>query len=300
MRAAAIFGLGSSLRDLKPFRDGSEVEWQIGLPASCADADAVVIFGGDGTLHRHLAQLVRLGLPVLIVPRGSGNDFARALGIRNSRHSLLAWQRFSTGTGVIRQIDLGMITPVPAQARTIGSSVWIPPKFYYFSCVGGVGLDAEIARRANEMPRWLRARGGYALTLPGALAKFAPRQTTVMTPDEPNSETFVARYSQPTFLAAFANTPVYGGGMRIAPNAQLDDGALDVCLVGKVNKVKLASLFPTVYFGRHLKIAAVNYFRTTRLRVETDRPSDVYADGEYVCRTPAEVSIAPGALTVIT
>lgn len=299
MRAAAIFGLGSTARDLKPFQDNSAVEWQIGLPASCADSDAVVIFGGDGTLHRHLPQLVRLGLPVLMVPRGSGNDFARALGIRNLRNALCAWEGFRGGHGGTRHIDLGVITPVPAQPRTIGSSVWIPPKFYYFACIGGVGLDAEIARRANDMPRWLRARGGYALTLPGALAKFTPRRTTVLIPEQDDSDNFVAHYSQPTFLAAFANTPVYGGGMRIAPNARLDDGALDVCMVGKVNKVKLASLFPTVYFGRHLKIAAVDYFRAARVRIETERPVDVYADGEYVCRTPAEVSIAPRALTVI-
>ena len=300
MRAAAIFGLGSSLRDLEPFQEGSEVAWQTGLPASCADADAVLIFGGDGTLHRHLPQLVRLGLPMLIVPRGSGNDFARALGIRSTRHSLAAWQNFTQGKGQTRHIDLGVITPVPAKPRTIGSSVWIPPKFYYFACIAGVGLDAEVARRANEMPRWLRARGGYALTLPGALAKFTPRNTTILMPAGNGSDNFVSRYSKLTFLTAFANTPVYGGGMRMAPKAQLDDGALDVCVVGKLNKAKLVSLFPTIYFGRHLRIAAVDYFRAARLRIETERPADVYADGEFVCRTPAEVSTAPGVLTVIT
>ncbi len=299
VRAAAIFGIGSSPDDLKQFQRNSGVEWQIGMPAYADDADAILIFGGDGTLHRHLAQLVKLRLPVLVVPRGSGNDFARALGIRSLRSALDIWERFRTGKATTREVDLGVITPVPANPRTIGSSVWIPPQFYYFACIGGVGLDAEVARRANEMPRWLRARGGYALTLPGALARFRPQQTTLLAPNGSEPDNFLPRYSQPTFLAAFANTPVYGGGMRIAPNAELDDGALDVCLVGKLNKLKLASLFPTVYFGRHLNVAEVDYFRAVRLRVETERPADVYADGEFVCRTPAEVSTAPRALTVV-
>ena len=79
MRAAAILGLGSSERDLKPFESDATVEWLIGLPTSRDEADVVLILGGDGTVHRHLSQLVRLQLPVLVVPSGSGNDFARDL-----------------------------------------------------------------------------------------------------------------------------------------------------------------------------------------------------------------------------
>ena len=79
--------------------------------------------------------------------------------------------------------------------------------------------------------------------------------------------------SQPTLLAAFANTPTYGGGMKIAPRAQMDDGLLDVCMIGGVDPFKLACLFPTVYFGRHLRIREVDYFPAAHLRVETEHPS---------------------------
>jgi diacylglycerol kinase family enzyme len=99
--------------------------------------------------------------------------------------------------------------------------------------------------------------------------------------------------------AVFANTPVYGGGMRIAPRAKMDDGLLDVCLIHDISKLKLAGVFPTVYFGRHLGIREVEYFSSARVRVETDRPLDVYADGEYVCRTPVEVGIRSNAFRVI-
>jgi len=307
MRAAAIFGLGSSPRDLKPFQDGSSVAWQIGLPTSSEEADAIVLFGGDGTLHRHLPQLVRLQLPVLIVPRGSGNDFARALGIRNFRQALSTWQSFCAAGGHCRDVDLGLITrlatevlgPGSVRLETRGFSYWVPNKSYYFACIGSVGLDAEIARRANDLPRWVRSHGGYALALPGTLARFKPRQTTIAVAENGHPSRFEPRYSQPTFLAAFANTPVYGGGMKIAPQAQMDDGHLDVCVVKSLKKLKLLSLFPTVYFGRHLRLPEVDYFRATRVQVETDGGANVFADGEYVCRTPIEVGIASKALKVV-
>jgi len=115
-----------------------------------------------------------------------------------------------------------------------------------------------------------------------------------------DSAGWTTRSDQPTILAAFANTPVYGGGMKVAPRAKMDDGLLDVCIVGGVNPFKLFCMFPTVYAGRHLKIREVEYFHASRVRVETEHPLDVYADGEYVCRTPVEVGVHRGALKVVT
>jgi diacylglycerol kinase (ATP) len=289
MRAAAIFGPGCSTRNLKPFQENSGAAWLIDLPATSSEADAILIFGGDGTVHRHLAQLVKLGLPVLVVPCGSGNDFARALGLRGIRDSLGAWRTFCLGGGCVRTIDLGVITPLIADRPGAGES----PAPYYFCCVGGIGLDAEIARRANRLPRWLRARGGYVLSLLPALARFRPIPMKISRHHE------VAGSAEPIVVAAFANAPAYGGGMKIAPRAQLNDGMLDVCLIREMNRFKLLCLFPTIYFGHHLSIRQVEYFQTERLRLETEEPFDVYADGEYVCRTPIEVSVARGALRVI-
>ena len=244
-------------------------------------------------MHRYLPQLVALRIPVLVVPCGSGNDFARALNMRTLRDSLAAWHTFSFG-GNVRTIDLGVITPLIA-----GQAAGEAQAPHYFCCVGGVGLDAEIARRANRLPRWLRARGGYILRLPSALLQFTPVAMKISLPGAENPDAFAARSAKPMMVAAFANTPTYGGGMKIAPRAQLDDGRLDVCVIGPMNKFKLLCLSPTVFFGRHLSIPEVEYFQTERLRVETEEPRDVYADGEYVCRTPIEVSVARGALRVI-
>lgn len=124
----------------------------------------------------------------------------------------------------------------------------------------------------------------------------------IRTPSESveNGESWSTRSDRPTLLAAFANTPFYGGGMKIAPQAKMDDGLLDVCVVGAVAPVRLLRLAPSVYSGRHLGIREVEYFQTTRARVETERPLDVYADGEYVCRTPVDVGLHPAALKIVT
>jgi diacylglycerol kinase (ATP) len=257
------------------------------VPAGATICDAVLIFGGDGTIHRHLAQLVKLRLPVLVVPCGSGNDLARALNLRSMQNSLAAWREFASGAGNTRVIDLGVITSLETGTAT------------YYCCVGGVGLDGEIARRANRLPRWLRARGGYALSLPSALLKFNAQPMKIVACNAKQSGVFIERSNQPTVVAAFANTPAYGGGMKIAPRAQLNDGLLDVCIVGEVAKLRLLRLFPSLYFGRHLDVPEVEYFQSDRLQIETEVPLQVYADGEYVCRTPIEVGIAPKALTVV-
>lgn len=272
------------------------------MPAAVDQADVILLFGGDGTVHRHLSQLVKLAVPVLIVPAGSGNDFARALGLRRVRDSLAAWWRFCNARDNIRTIDLGVINPLevagepPAPHESARNPVLGTPQ--YFCSVAGVGLDSEVARRANALPRWLRGHGGYALTLAPTIFRFAPFPMKILTAGEAGD--WITCSDQPTMLAAFANTAVYGGGMKIAPHAQMDDGQLDVCVIRAVDRFKLACMFPTVYFGRHLRIREVEYFQAARLRVETETPLDVYADGEYVCRTPVEVSVQRGALKVLT
>jgi diacylglycerol kinase (ATP) len=291
MRAAAILGLGCSARNLTPFQTDQTIEWCIGMPASADQADCILLFGGDGTIHRHLGQLVTLGLPVLVVPVGSGNDFARALGLARVRDSLAAWRTFCFRHDNLRSIDLGAILSLDADA---GGA----PAPHYFCSVAGLGLDAEVARHANALPRWLRGHGGYALTLVSTLFRFAALPMKISTLDE--NVGWTNRSDQPTMLAAFANTSTYGGGMKIAPRARVDDGQLDVCVIGGIDPFKLACLFPTVYFGRHLGIRGVEYFQSARVRAETEVPLDVYADGEYVCRTPVEVAVEREALRVLT
>jgi diacylglycerol kinase (ATP) len=308
MRAAAILGLGCSPKELRPFQGEHNIEWRMGMPASGDEADVILLFGGDGTIHRHLGQLVRLGLPVLVVPAGSGNDFACSLGLRQVRDSLAAWRRFCGGEANVRAVDLGVISPTGADGPRLSEveGAAAHHSIRYFCCVAGVGLDGEVSRRANRMPRWLRGHGGYVLSLAPTIFTFAPLPMKILTPAENNGAgneqcaNWIARSDQPTLLAAFANTPLYGGGMKIAPRAKMDDGLLDVCIVGGVDPFKLFCMFPTIYSGGHLSIKEVEYFQATRVRVETEYPLDVYADGEFVCRTPVEVGVEHAALKVVT
>jgi len=215
--------------------------------------------------------------------------------LRRVRDSLAAWQRFCRGGGNVRAIDLGIISETPSA----GEAPAPQGQSRFFCCVAGVGLDGEVSRRANQLPRWLRRHGGYALSLVPAIFSFAPFPLKIFANDGADSHWSV-RSHRPTLLAAFANTPTYGGGMKIAPLAKMDDGLLDVCVVGGVGPLRLLGLFPSVYSGRHLRIREVSYFQAPRLRIETECPLDVYADGEYVCPTPVEVGIQPAALKVVT
>ena len=278
MRVAAIVRPGISVPEVKAFHQEPGIAWRDGLPPRAEDADAVMIFGGDGTVHRFLPELVQLRLPVLVVPHGSGNDFARALGLRNLGDSLGAWRNFAAGAGNVRVIDLGTITDSAGVKR-------------FFGTVAGVGLDGAVLRRANRLPRWLRGNGGYVLSLLLVLWRFRAANMNITLDGETQAGQIV--------LAAFANAAAYGGGMKIAPKARLDDGRLDVCLIHELSRLKLAAVFPRVYSGGHLGVREFEYQQVASVRVETDVPWDVNADGEYVCRTPVEIGVESAAMRVI-
>src|SRR5258708_24918231 len=122
MHAAAILGPGDLSKYVEKFKRVGNAEWSEGPPASSNDAGVVVIFGGDGTVHRHLAQLVSLGLPVLVAPCGSGDDFARALKLRRGRDSLAAWAQFAAGGNNQRTIGLGLVQETVPRATKHGAA----------------------------------------------------------------------------------------------------------------------------------------------------------------------------------
>ena len=285
MRAVAIFGPKAFPSDLGPFQsDAVRIPVAESLSAA-GEVEAGLIFGGDGTVHRHLAAFVESKTPMLVVPHGSGNDFAVALGVRTRDDALAAWKKFQAGAGNIRAVDVGRITPL--------SQPGVAPAYY--CCVAGAGVDSDANRRANAQSAWLRRHGGYTLAALQAIFSFRPLRITIEAAGEPAPPAL----SEPGWMVAFANAPTYGGGMRIAPQARLDDGKLDVCFLRRTGRLRLLRLFPRVFSGAHLASPHVTYFQAAGLRVETESPLDVYADGDYVCRTPVEVGIQPGGLRVI-
>lgn len=279
MRILAIFGPSASERNLRPFQGVVPLEWTFKPQQT---VDAVLVFGGDGTVHRHLREIRDLNVPLLPVPTGSGNDFASSVGIKNPKTALHAWQKFANSQFNVRTIDLGAVKRLGSNSVTER----------LFCNVAYLGIDSDITRRANRLPRFLRANGGYIFSLfPALLTYSAPRLTVHM--DDGRT------IDEPVMLAVFANGSRYGRGLRIAPRADMGDGHFDLCFVRNLSKVKVAALFPIVYFGRHLGIREVRYLRLKQARIESVAPMDIYADGEYVCRTPAELEIIPQALKVI-
>ena len=323
--------------------------------------DAALIFGGDGTIHRHLGGLALKQIPALIVPLGSANDFAHSIGIESVEQALAAWRRFCASGDNVHSIDLGTIEPLDEQASpatkiarkktagpstrtevlvgmTIGNKAgesleslhFVPDgprrdpssgakeelggrimqsqlrrlaeaerevaRTTFFGCLAGTGLDAAVNRRTLKQSQWLRAHGGYVIALLQVLAGFRPPHITLSVEVDGGWET---RMDEPGFLIAAGNGPQYGHGMRLAHEARMDDGLLDICFVRTLNKPRLLRLFRRVYTGAHIGMKEVEYFRASRVRIQTDPATEVFADGEYICPSPVEIGVRRNALRVI-
>ena len=269
MIAAALLHPDVSPKTVDRFRSsGVEIKILDHLEQA-ANYSAALIFGGDGTVHRHLPQLHQYKTPALVVPTGSGNDFAKALGIRNVDIALRAWQQFCAEGKSVKDIDLGVI-------RSGGRET-------FFCCVAGIGMDAEANARANRMPPWIKSRGGYVVAALESLIAFKPAEMTIIAEER--------EIRQSAFFIAVGNARSYGGGMKVTPQATLDDGLLDVCLVSKMNKLKLLCWVPTIFFGEHLRLKQVEYFKTSQIAIDAERKLDIYADGEYAAQTPVEIGL---------
>lgn len=308
------------------------------------EPDAALIFGGDGTLHRHLGTLALKKTPTLAVPIGSANDFAASVGIESVEQALEAWRRFCETRANTTLIDLGTVQPLlpyeasemlPAEPDCDSEEPWegesletlhfvpdgprhdlpqLGPRIehsqarrwidasieasrkHYFACIAGTGLDAVISREIMKQPRWLRAHGGYVLALVQNLAGFRPPEITVSLEIDGHWQTPVR---EPGMLIAAGNGPRYGSGMRLAHRAEMNDGLLDACFVRRLSKARLLRLFHVVFSGRHIGMKEVEYWKATRIRIGTNPVMELFADGEYVCPTPAELAVERDALHVI-
>jgi len=274
MKAAVLAAPTVSSKTIEQFRLSSSVEL---IPTINSLPDVALVFGGDGTVHRFLPEILAHKIPMLVVPKGTGNDFAHVIGIHSERVSLQAWKDFCSGANNLREIDLGIIHKDGEQ---------IP-----FCCVVGAGMDADANARANRLPRWLRSSAGYLVSAVQALFSFKPVDVHVTT--ETRTE------KRPALLIAIGNAHRYGGGIKIVPRAKVDDGLLDICLVGRISRLKVLFCLPIIYFGGHTRLKEVQYFQDRSVRIDSDPPLDLYADGELACRTPVEITLLPKALKVI-
>ncbi|WP_336633261.1 MULTISPECIES: diacylglycerol kinase [unclassified Microbacterium] len=241
--------------------------------------DAVVVAGGDGTVSLAIQELAGTGVPLGIVPVGTGNDLAQALGLRDLDADGAA---AAVLAGRTRTIDLARAV------RPDGSSV------LYATVLAG-GFDSRVNDRANRM-QWPRGPRRYTVAI---LIEFLTLRGIPFDVDLELADGRAVRSSGDLIMATVGNGPSYGGGIPICPDADLEDGLLDVTLVRPIGRMRLLRLLPRVYRGTHTSLAPVETFRARRVRLSAPAVT-AYADGEPLGSLPLEIQPAPRALRVFT
>lgn len=233
-----------------------------------AGIDALVVCGGDGLVHLASQVLAGTQVPMGIIPAGSGNDAARALGLPRT-DPLGAADRVIAGQ--VRTIDLARIGD------------------RYFVTVLAAGFDAVVNERANQMT-WPRGQMKYNMAALAELRTFRPLSYHLDLDGE--------RLSTEAMLVAVGNGPSFGGGLRITEGASFDDGLLDVVVIGSMSRVGLVRTYPRLFRGTHVTHPQFSRHRVRSVRIAGPAVT-AYADGERFGPLPMTIESAPAALGVL-
>ena len=297
---AALAAVGITVRLL--VGDSAAESVALARQAVADGADLLVALGGDGLVHCAVQALCGTRVPVAVVPAGTGNDLAAALGLPAAPTEVARMIR----AGWLRRIDAGFVSPAvavgdplpppaPRPAGTAGTAdlgagdagtADAGAGGRWWSTVLCAGFDSAVAERANRL-RWPGGPRRYDLAIFVELARLHPRTVELSL----DGETRIL----PVTLVAIGNGPLYGGGLRMCPGARLDDGLFDVTVVGPVSRRLLVRLKPMARTGRHIDHPAVTVFRARQVRLAAPGLS-AYADGERVGPLPVTVTAVPGAL----
>ncbi len=236
-----------------------------------AGADRVVLAGGDGLIHQSLAALIDPSTPVGIVACGTGNDFARGIGL----------QRRGLRSDLERRIEVALTAPTSGvdliEARINGSSIDGSAideegSVRFAASVVTGGFSVAVNARADRMS-WPRGSSRYTLATLAALPRLRSSSLRFLLDGDVVHEEIS--------LAAVANAPYFGGGMAICPDASVDDGRLDVALVSSTSRLTLAAVLPLAFIGQHTRHPAVTVRRVSA--IEIPEGLELWADGEPFC-----------------
>jgi YegS/Rv2252/BmrU family lipid kinase len=251
-------------RDLDHARELARVAAEAG--------ETVVCLSGDGMIGA-VADVLR-GVPgalLGVLPGGRGNDLARVLGIPQDPLQACA----TIAEGVPHLLDLG-----EAGGRA-------------FVGIASVGFDSDANRIANEAPSRL-GNLVYAYGALRALLAWKPVRFQIELDPPGERHTFVG------YTVGACNSKAYGGGMRAAPDALLDDGLLDVMVLERVSKLRfLTRILPRVFNGTHVSEPCVKVFRAREVEIDAERTFAMYADGDPIAELPVRVRALPGAVRVL-
>ena len=246
---------------------------QMAREAAESGVRLVIAVGGDGTLHEVVNGVLGTGATVGLIPFGTGNDFARALGLFGSLETAC----LALTSGVVKNIDIGVIE---------GQGTDGPRHFLVLT---GTGYDARTAQTVNDGIKHLSGPLAYVWGAILTLRTFQPFALTLTLDDQPPRRV-------EAMFASFANAETTGGGMKIAPGAKVDDGCLDICLVEKVSKPTLLYQLTQVFSGKHVGHPAVTMLCAQTISVDADPPQPLLIDGEVCGTTPARITLLPSAL----
>lgn len=236
---------------------------------------AVVAMGGDGMVNMVARSLAGTATPMGIIACGTGNDFAESIGLP-VRDPEAAVEIIATNEPM--KVDVSRI-------KTADGSEGV-------SCaVISMGFDSEVSETAERI-NIIKGPARYTVAVFITLAKGSPARFTVTLDDDDPMEL-------DAWLVAVGNAHRYGGGMKIAPDASVTDGILDLTVIGPISKGKFITTFPRVFKGTHVLDPDVSTFTAKKITVGADREFLAWADGEMIGPLPAEISVDPGGLTVI-
>ena len=237
----------------------------------------LLAMGGDGTFQALANGAFASDAVIGILPAGGGNDFAASLGLPGD--SIRAAERLLKGKP--RLVDLARVRAADGRTRL-------------FAGGGGVGLDAEAVLRANGPYRHLPGRFRYIASALHALSEHQPLQVRLEFPG-----TDIHPSEAISLVTGVLNTPTYGGGVRLAPGARIDDGLLDVVSVGDLDILSVLKLLPRLVRSGELRTSHLKRWQVKRLTISTDRPALFHGDGEILGATPLEIEAVPGAVRVL-
>ena len=243
--------------------------------------DALIVVGGDGMVNLGANLVAGTEVPLGIIPSGTGNDMSRGLGIPldNAEQALEALAAALQRPA--RVIDAVRVRWADSEAQAAGER--------WFAGSMSAGFDAIVNERANSM-RHPKGPSRYILALLVELTRLTPIRYRVTLDDEVlNLE---------ALMVSIGNNVSLGGGMKITPEAQLDDGLLDIMIVTPLSRFAFLRIFPRVFAGTHVTDSRVIMRRATRIRIEADGIV-TYGDGERFAPLPVDIEVVPGALRVL-
>ncbi len=259
--------------DVTTLESGSAAQsLELARQAVAGGLDALIACGGDGTVHLALQAVYGTDTALGIIPVGTGDDIARALGL--PRDDAVAAADVIADAR-IRTVDYGLIDAADGVQRA-------------FLAVMSAGFDSQVTERANTMT-WPTGQSRYLLATITELRVYKPADFTITIDG-------VTMHEQGMMLA-IGNGPSYGGGMLVCPRADLDDGQLDLTFLSKTSKATFLRTFPSVFKGTHIDRPFVRTLRGASIRVEAPGQT-AYADGERVGPLPVDVRVVPHALRV--